>query len=95
MSDPIVEAAEVAPGHDGRAELVLVLRYPNGAQSRLRLEPEAGVLLVERAGLTSLGELVGRAWSGLASALKASAERAQHGGAERRPQGAAARARRG
>ena len=70
MSDPIVLAAEVAPGHDGRAELLLVLRYANGAQSRLRLEPEAGVLLVAGAGVASLDELIGRAWSSLAPALK-------------------------
>ncbi len=70
MNDPIVEAAAVAPGHDGRAELVLVLRYANGARSRLRLEPEAGLRLVEGAGLASLGDLVGRAWSTLAPALK-------------------------
>jgi len=32
---PVVESATVGPGHDGRAELVVALRHPNGATTTM------------------------------------------------------------
>jgi hypothetical protein len=67
--DAIIEAAELAAGHDGRAELVLRLRYPNGASCELRLDEAAVALALDAAGVTSPGDLIGRPWDILARAL--------------------------
>ncbi len=64
-----IAGADVAPGHDGRAEVVVELRFPDGAGSRLRLEAEDAFRVLERTGVRSLDELLGRSWSWLASAL--------------------------
>ena len=39
--------AVIAAGHDGRAELVVELTYPNGATSRVRLDEEAAEPVLE------------------------------------------------
>ena len=62
----IIEAAEVAAGHDGRAEIVLLVRYPNGAAARVRLDEEAAAQALDAAGATKLDDLIGKAWDILA-----------------------------
>ena len=62
----IIEAAEVAAGHDGRAEIVLLVRYPNGASARVRLDEEAAAATLDAAGVSELADLIGRAWDILA-----------------------------
>ena len=62
-----IEAAEVAAGHDGRAELVLRLRYPNGASAELRLDEEAAAFALDAAGITRLEDLTGKPWDILAA----------------------------
>lgn len=71
MSEPgaVIEAAELAAGHDGRAELVLRLRYPNGGRSELRLDEEAAALALDAAGITCLDDLPGKPWDILARAV--------------------------
>ena len=71
MSEPgaVIEAAELAAGHDGRAELVLRLRYPNGAHCELRLDEEAVAFALDAAGVTCLDDLTGKPWDILARAL--------------------------
>ena len=62
---PLVEAATVGPGHDGRAELVVSLRHANGATSTISLDEAAlGVLLASGA-VSSLDDLTGRPWADL------------------------------
>jgi predicted Fe-Mo cluster-binding NifX family protein len=63
---PTIEAAELGAGHDGRAELVLVVRYPNGAAARVRLDEEAAAQALDAAGVTQLEDLIGKAWDILA-----------------------------
>jgi hypothetical protein len=65
----VIEAAELAAGHDGRAELVLRLRYPNGASCELRLDEEAVAFALDEAGITCLDDLTGKPWDILARAL--------------------------
>ena len=65
----VIEAAELAAGHDGRAELVLRLRYPNGASCELRLDEEAVAFALDAAGVTCLDDLTGKPWDILARAL--------------------------
>ena len=69
MTDAIIEAAELAAGHDGRAELVLRLRYPNGASCEVRLDQEAVAFALDAAGVGSLDDLTGQPWDILARAL--------------------------
>ena len=64
---PIVESATVGPGHDGRAELVVVLRHPNSATSTISLGEEALADLLASGSVTSLDDLAGRHWSELSA----------------------------
>ena len=65
----MIESAELAAGHDGRAELVLRVRYPNGASTEVRLDEEAVAFALDAAGVTSLDDLTGKPWDILARAL--------------------------
>ena len=65
---PVVESASVGPGHDGRAELVVSLRHPNGAHSTISVDEEALTELLGRGVITSLDDLTGREWSELTGA---------------------------
>jgi hypothetical protein len=71
LADAIVYAAEVAAGHDGRAEVVLALRHQNGAESRLRLEADEAFRVLEASGAASFADLVGQPFGALADALRA------------------------
>jgi hypothetical protein len=67
--EAVIEGAELAAGHDGRAELVLRLRYPNGATAELRLDEEAAALALDAAGIARLEDLIGKPWDILAGRL--------------------------
>jgi hypothetical protein len=69
VSAPCITEALLAAGHDGRAELVVVIGYANGASARVRLDEEAAEPLLEAAGVTRIEDLVGRSWELLAPAL--------------------------
>lgn len=62
---PVVVSTAIGPGHDGRAELVVTLRHPNGATSTISLDEEALGALLARAEVASLDDLVGRPWAEL------------------------------
>jgi len=64
----VIEDAEVSAGHDGRAEIVLRVRYPNGASASVRLDEEAAAVVLDGAGVASLSDLRGRPWHVLAPA---------------------------
>jgi hypothetical protein len=66
---PRITEALLAAGHDGRAELVLVLGYANGASARVRLDEEAAEPVLAAAGVARIEDLVGRPWDILAAAL--------------------------
>ena len=61
--------------HDSDGLLVVTLRYPNGASSRLQLEGAAIARLIETLGLESVEQLVGRRFSELAPGLPVNANR--------------------
>lgn len=63
VSGPVIEAATIGPGHDGRAEVVLTLRYPNGGRSTLSLAEESLGPAMDAAGFTTLDELLGQPWT--------------------------------
>ena len=62
---PVVESAAVGPGHDGRPELVVSLRHPNGAHSTISVDEEALERLLRRTDITSIDDLTGRRWPDL------------------------------
>jgi hypothetical protein len=60
---PTIVGAALGPGHDGRAEVVVELAYPNGGRSRLSVAEEAATRALDAAGLGSLTDLVGQPWT--------------------------------
>jgi len=65
MSDdgPVIVSAMLAPGHDGQAEVVVELLYPNGGRSRLSVTHTAVTSALQSAGVHHLDELAGRPWT--------------------------------
>jgi hypothetical protein len=70
-AEPRISEALLAAGHDGRAELVLVVVYANGATARVRLDEEAAEPVLAAAGTLSIEGLVGRRWDILSAAWPA------------------------
>jgi hypothetical protein len=68
-AEAFIESAELAAGHDGRAELVLRVRYPNGASTEVRLDEEAVAFALDAAGVASVDDLTGQPWDILARAI--------------------------
>ena len=66
----IITRATVVGGHDGRAEIEVELTYDNGGTSTISLDEEACTASLDRAGVGSLDELVGRPWSIVLPALE-------------------------
>ena len=63
MSDePTIIGAVTTGGHDGAAEMVVRLRYGNGAERDLVLDSETGLNLMTRCGVSHLDDLVGQSW---------------------------------
>ena len=48
---------------DGRAEVIVELLYPNGGRSWISIGEEAMLRVVDGAGVTDLGELIGQPWT--------------------------------
>ena len=60
---PVIASTTLGAGHDGRAELVLELAYPNGARTHLSVTEEAIARALDAAGVTSLEDLHGQPWT--------------------------------
>jgi hypothetical protein len=60
---PVIVATTLAAGHDGRAELVIELAYPNGARTQLSVTEEAMARALDAAGASSLEDLHGQPWT--------------------------------
>jgi hypothetical protein len=54
--------AELAAGHDGQAEMVLRIRYPNGVVGSVLLDAAAGYALMRNCNIESLDGLAGQSW---------------------------------
>lgn len=59
----IISRASVVGGHDGRAEIELEVTYENGGTATISLDEEACTASLDRAGVTSIEQLVGAPWS--------------------------------
>jgi hypothetical protein len=71
----IVSRASVVGGHDGRAEIEVELTYDNGGTATISLDEEACTASLDRAGVASIEDLVGRPWSVVLPALELGADR--------------------
>ena len=60
---PVIASTALAAGHDGRAELVIELAYPNGARTHLSVTEEAMARALDAAGLDRLEDLEGQPWT--------------------------------
>ena len=60
--DAVIVGTEIAAGHDGRAELVVELRYANGGIGRVTLDTEAGLRLLGNCGVSDTARLIGHSW---------------------------------
>ena len=49
---PVIVSAVLGPGHDGQAEVVVELVYPNGGRTHLSVAQEALVDALDAAGVT-------------------------------------------
>lgn len=68
-NDARIERALVTPGHDGSAELLLRIRYENGALGTVTLGADAAARLLDRCGADTLEQLVGEPWQQLIHVL--------------------------
>jgi len=59
LGDTIVVGAEITAGHDGTADLVVQLQYPDGLIAPVVVDGDTGLELIGAGGLDSL---VGRSW---------------------------------
>lgn len=60
--EPVIAGAEIVAGHDGEAELLVRVRHPNGAESPVTLDAEAGYALLRRCGADDLDGVRGQSW---------------------------------
>lgn len=62
MNEPEIVGAEIVAGHDGSAELMVRIRHENGVVAVQVLSEATGLKMIEKAGVGSLNELIGRPW---------------------------------
>lgn len=61
-AEAVIVGADLAAGHDGQAELVLRILYPNGAEGSVVLDAAAGYALMRNCNIDSLNGLAGQSW---------------------------------
>jgi hypothetical protein len=62
LDEAIIVGAEIVAGHDGAAELVVLLRHPNGAEGPVVLDAATGLRLMEACGASHVDDLAGQSW---------------------------------
>jgi hypothetical protein len=67
--EPRIEGAALAAGHDGFPELVLRIRFENGAVTDVIVDNAAGIRLMARCGAERIEALVGHSWREVRNAL--------------------------
>ena len=70
----IISRSAVVGGHDGRAEIEVEITYDNGGTSTISLDEEACMASLDRAGVSSIDEMVGQSWSVVLPALERQGE---------------------
>jgi len=62
MGEAIIVGAEIDAGHDGAAELIVRLRYDNGAEGDVTLDSAVGFALMRACGADCFADLAGQSW---------------------------------
>ena len=60
--EAVIVGAQIVAGHDGTAELVVLLRHPNGSEGPVVLDEETGLRLMEACGASHVDDLAGQSW---------------------------------
>ena len=60
--ETVIVGAEISAGHDGAAELTLMLRYENGVTAPVVVHAHVGFSLMRNCGATCLADLSGQSW---------------------------------
>ena len=61
-ADAMIVGAEIAAGHDGKAELLVRLRYENGVEGLVTLDGDVGAALMRACGAEDISHLAGHSW---------------------------------
>lgn len=61
-AEAVIVGAELAAGHDGQAEMVVRIRYPNGVVGNVLLDAATGYALMKSCDIDSLNGLAGQSW---------------------------------
>jgi hypothetical protein len=69
MPEPVIAGATVVPGHDGEAQLVVRVRYENGALGSVTLDAACARKLLEDCAADSAADLCGQPWQRLLDVL--------------------------
>jgi hypothetical protein len=67
--EPVIVSAALAGGHDGLPDLVLHIRYENGALGNVTIDNGAGFRLMKRCGAHQIEQLAGQSWREIRNAL--------------------------
>ena len=62
MTDAVISSASIVAGHDGRAEVLLDIAYPNGGHQLVSLPVESCLAALDAAGISSIDDLPGHPW---------------------------------
>lgn len=60
--ETVIVSAGISAGHDGAAELTLMLRYENGVTAPVTVDARVGFSLMRSCGATCLADLKGQSW---------------------------------
>jgi hypothetical protein len=60
--DAVIIGAEIGAGHDGKAELLVRLRYENGVTGTVMLDGHVGLALMRSCGADDISQLAGHSW---------------------------------
>lgn len=74
----IIDSARIAAAHDGAAELIVRVRYPNGGTTEVTLDHTASASLMTACKATELSDLNGASWELVKDALSVSYNRFQN-----------------
>ena len=75
MSGAVISRVQTRAAHDGDAEIVLTLRYDNGGETLVALDPHAAGHLMTACGAAHPDALLGQGWERVRDALEASSNR--------------------
>ncbi|MFN7053982.1 hypothetical protein [Hyphomonas sp.] len=75
MHEAVIQRIDIAAAHDGEAELLVTLAYPNGGAAQITLDEFAARTLIETCQAQTPDALIGASWLHVRDALIASSER--------------------